>query len=197
MKSEAAIKHILKRLENELPSNLIYHAIDHTRYVMDVAKVIGQEEGIGEHDMALLLTAAAYHDVGFTKGYSGHEEVGCTIAEQELKQFEYSEEDILIIQNMILATKVPQVAHTHLEKILCDADLEYLGGEDYERISRGLFEELNLNGFSLDEDQWLDLQINFLQEHHYWTTFCLNKKQERKQRTLRALIELREKKNSD
>jgi len=96
-------------------------------------------------------------------------------AEKELPDFGFNKEDIEIIKGMIMATKVPQKPHTLLEKIICDADLVYLGGDNYDSISTTLHKELTLNGIDLDEDQWLDMQINFLESHNYWTEYYLNR----------------------
>ncbi|MDA0973125.1 MAG: hypothetical protein O2867_05255 [Bacteroidetes bacterium] len=41
-----------------------------------------------------------------------------------------------------MATKVPQEPKDHLARILCDADLDYLGGDDYDEIAGGLYQEL-------------------------------------------------------
>ena len=40
-----------------------------------------------------------------------------------------------LFSQLILATKVPQKPKNKLEKIICDADLDYLGREDFDNIS--------------------------------------------------------------
>ena len=49
------------------------------------------------------------------------------MAKEELPKFGLSEKDIELICGMIMATKIPQNPKTKLEKIIADADLEYLG----------------------------------------------------------------------
>ena len=46
------------------------------------------------------------------------------------------------ICGMIMATKIPQSPKNYLEQILCDADLDYLGRDDFYDIGGTLFKEL-------------------------------------------------------
>jgi len=80
-------------------------------------------------------------------------------------------EQIEIICGMIMATKIPQQPHTQLEKIIADADLFYLGGTDYDRISTSLFEELKIYLNVTDQREWNEIQVNFLSNHHYHTDY--------------------------
>lgn len=175
MDYQKAIEYIIARLRQELPDKLKYHSPEHTLSVIRAAEKLGERHGISLHEMQLLLTAAAYHDSGFLNIYRNHEEESCRIVEKLLPDFGFKKDDIEIIKGMIMATKVPQKPHTLLEKIICDADLVYLGGDNYDSISTTLHKELTLNGIDLDEDQWLEMQINFLESHNYWTEYYLNR----------------------
>ena len=171
MDHRKAIEHILEKLEKELPSSLKYHSVDHTKDVMRSARFIAEAEGVKEEDLELLMTAAAYHDSGFLRTYARHEEVSCEIAKECLPAFGFTDNEIELIQEMIMSTRVPQASETLLGRILCDADLDYLGDDRYDSISAGLHEELLLNGFTMDDKKWLDIQIKFLEEQQYWTAF--------------------------
>ena len=46
-----------------------------------------------------------------------------------------------------MATEIPQNPKTHLEMIMCDADLDYLGRYDFETISNNLYTEFLDFGF--------------------------------------------------
>ena len=187
MNYQKAIEYIIDRLRNELPANLNYHSPEHTLSVINAAEKLGDRQGISAHEMHLLQTACAYHDSGFLNTYKNHEEEGCRIVAKVLPGFGYREDDIKIIQGMIMATKVPQQPKTDLEKIICDADLVYLGGDNYELISGTLHKELELNGIDLDERQWLDMQINFLESHSYWTDYYIDRLSPNKSLVLKKL----------
>ena len=187
MEHLSAIDYIINKMRAKIPSRLKYHSLDHTLAVFKSVQGAAQRSNVSEHEMKLLLTAAAYHDSGFLFNYKNHEEEGCKIAQKVLPEYGFESKDIEVICNMIMATRVPQSPQTKLEKLLCDADLEYLGGEEYHTISRRLFEELNLNGHSLSEKEWLKIQISFLEQHHYWTDWALKNLKPQKEKVLQAL----------
>ena len=69
-----AEKYIVKLLESELSNDLHYHGIHHTKDVCEATQRIAKAEGIKGEDLFLLKTAALYHDAGFVRNYSNHEE---------------------------------------------------------------------------------------------------------------------------
>ena len=172
---------IKNKLKKELSANYIYHNIDHTNDVCQAAESIGRQEGISAGDMKLLLTAAAYHDSGFLKFNNGHEEESCRIAAEALPGFGYTEHDINLICGMIRATRVPQSPKTLLERILADADLDYLGRDDFFEVGDRLFNELKLTGKVDDKTAWNKLQLDFITNHSYFTQTAINLRQAKKQ----------------
>lgn len=172
MQHVEAIDFAIKKLQDELPDKLKYHSLEHTLGVLHSCEYLAEKHALGPTELNLLFTAAAYHDVGFTNIYQNHEEVGCQIAGEVLPKFNYSPKEVEQIKSMIMATKIPQSPQNLLEEILCDADLDYLGGDKYGEISESLKDELGLNGVEMDDGEWLKLQINFLENHHYWTDFA-------------------------
>ncbi len=191
MDYKGAIDYMLERLGTELPDTLNYHSLDHTLDVMNAASLIGTAEGISNGERELLLTAATYHDCGFLVTYDKHEEASCVIAGECLPKFGFESDAISMIQDMIMSTRVPQASEIHLGRILCDADLDYLGRDDYEAIAHGLYLELELNGMKLSKKKWLDIQIHFLENHQYWTDFSKRERTAQKIEVLHRLTETR------
>ncbi|RLD53641.1 MAG: guanylate cyclase, partial [Bacteroidetes bacterium] len=57
-----------------------------------------------------------------------------------------------------------------LEKIICDADLDYLGRVDYIPVSNNLFKELVAHKIiKNDINEWNKTQIKFIEKHQYFT----------------------------
>ena len=180
---------ILSRLEDELDSRLGYHNIAHTLDVLEQAEVIAiQEKVTDKHDVLLLKTAAIFHDSGFLFVYKNHEEKGCEIASESLKNV-FSEEDIKKVCGMIMATKIPQTPNTLLEQIICDADLDYLGRNDFEPISRNLYKEFIIYKIIPEDIIWDHIQIKFFESHHYFTGTSISKRNEKKLKHLNILKE--------
>ncbi len=161
---------VMDLLERKLPSNLYYHNIKHTIDVVTQVELIGRQEKISEHDMLILKTAALFHDCGFTRGYKDHELLGIKIAREMLPRFHYSEEQIEDVADLIYATKLPPKPENMLEKIICDADLDYLGRADFIPVSETLFRELvEFNFIENNYDKWNQIQIKFISSHQYFT----------------------------
>lgn len=187
MQFKNAEKFILEKLGTELPAKLSYHSIEHVKDVFAAAGMIGREEKITDQEMQLLLTAALFHDSGFLREPKDHEEESCRIARKFLPDFDYTSEEIDQICGMIMATKIPQSPKNHLEEILADADLDYLGRDDFFEIGDKLFQELSIFGFLNSEDDWNRLQVRFIESHHYFTKTAIRLRQAKKETHL-ALV---------
>lgn len=182
---------ILKKLDTELPDGLFYHGIHHTLNVAATAKFIALQEGVtNPADLNLLYFAALYHDAGFIVSYQNHEENSCLLARENLPQFGFSTEDLDVICALIMATKVPQNAQTHLERILCDADLDYLGRDNISSIAGMLYKELHTQGFVKDVEAWNEIQIKFLTQHTFHTEYAQKKLNPKKMAYLDELKKL-------
>jgi predicted metal-dependent HD superfamily phosphohydrolase len=190
MHYQKAREYVLKRLEAELPKNLYYHCINHTLDVCKSAEELALGENVKEKDLSLLLTAAVYHDIGFVVRYKDNEEVACQIAAETLQGFDYRPDDIKMICNMILATRIPQNPQTHLEQIMCDADLDYLGRIDFFDISQTLKHEWMEFGIIGSDEEWNQKQVHFFKQHHYFTKTAKEKRETLKNKHLIELLKL-------
>ena len=187
MQFEAAGDFILDKLKIELPAYLSYHNIDHVKDVYRSAKLIGETENISADDMKLLLTAALYHDAGFLVCYKGHEKQSCRIARELLPDFQYSQNEIDRVCGLIMATRLPQSPQNILEKIIADADLDYLGRDDFFCIANKLYLEYNHLKFIDNESDWNQHQVEFIKNHHYFTKSANNLRQAKKEANLQKI----------
>ena len=184
---ETICQQMITRLQKELHPGLLYHNVYHTIDVMEQAESIARNEGIKPgHELKLLKIGAAYHDSGFLFTYKNHEEKGCEIVREDLSGI-LSDKDMDIVCGLIMATKIPQSPHNLLEEIICDADLDYLGRDDFEPISQNLYKEFIDFGIIKKETNWDDIQINFFELHHYFTQTALIKRKNKKQEHLQIL----------
>jgi HD superfamily phosphodiesterase len=191
MNFEKARDFIIKKLADELSPDLTYHSIDHTLDVLQAASNLASLEKLNGHDHTLLKTAALFHDSGMLKTYIGHEEASVEIVKEYLPDYGYQQDEIDIVCKMIITTKLPQSATTFLEKILCDADLDYLGREDFFMIAHQLQYEWNIlqiRPTTLRE--WYDLQIKFLEDHEFFTVSAQKLRNEKKADNLKQVKEL-------
>ena len=176
-------------LETELPDKLYYHALHHTHDVLKVCNEYIRREKIKDYDAKLLRIGALLHDIGFTQTYNDHEAKGQEIAEKLMSDLGFPKKDIAIVKGLIWATKIPQSPKTYLEKIICDADLDYLGRPDFYPISDQLFAELKNRGVLKSVKEWNKIQIKFLEKHQYHTKFARKYRQPAKAKRIAELYE--------
>lgn len=182
---------VIALLTHELDSRYAYHGLRHTQDVIEQCVQIGQALGCSEEEIDLLKVAALFHDLGFLAVRKGHEE-------ESAKMFKASADGFLalnfieIISSCILATTMPQNPKNKLEQIICDADLDYLGREDFPVISQDLFNEMLACGELNDQRKWDEIQVVFLDKHHFHTSY---NQERRNQQKLQHLLEIKKRIN--
>lgn len=188
MNYDSAKNYILNKLEKELDPRLTYHSISHTLDVLESAVRLAGLEKMSPEDIQLLKTACLFHDSGMMVTYRGHEEASIQICRQTLPSFNYNQDETETVCRMILTTKLPQCASDLLDKILCDADLDYLGRPDFFMISHRLkyeWDVLNIHPTTLQE--WYKIQRDFLSSHKYFTESAINLRESFKMENLRQV----------
>jgi len=184
--------HVISMLTEGLSKSLYYHNIHHTMDVTEHCLTIAREEGISDwQDLQDLEIASLYHDTGFIYTYDGHEAKGCEIARKELPGFGVGAKRIDAVCRLIMATKVPQRPKTHLQRIICDADLDYLGRQDFYETGNNLRLELIAYNLIADNHDWDERQLNFLENHRYFTKISLQKREPVKKEYIRQLVQLK------
>jgi uncharacterized protein len=180
-------KHVLGRLEKETPDYLTYHNLHHTLDVLAVCNGYIKRNKLKEEDAKALRFGALLHDLGYTITVQEHEEKSAQLAEELMSQEKIAPQFIIQVMGLILATKIPQSPKTDLEKIICDADLDYLGRKDYPEISNRLFLELKALGIIQTPEEWHTKQISFIQNHSYHTAFARKHREPIKRKWLEKL----------
>ncbi len=187
MNFEGATQFILQKLENELPKNLTYHNLAHTQEVWQAAIRIGKDENISDDDMKLLQIAALYHDSGWTFSDTEHEMMSCEIALKHLPGFGFTPEEIETVCKLIMATRLPWSPENHLQEIIVDADLDYLGTDRFFPRADALRQELISLGRLPEDANWNKLQIKFLETHKYYTASSIKSRGQKKDENLQQL----------
>ncbi len=181
---------ILDRLEKELPPQFTYHNFKHTIDVITQTEIIGRGEKISEEEMLLVKTAALFHDTGFLIDYHNHEDNSILLARDILPRYKYTDAQIDTICDLIDVTRRENHPKNHLEAVLSDADLDYLGRSDFIPVSETLYNELkSLNG-TLSLSDWTEHQIEFISNHRYYTNTAKDLRQVNKQKQLEILRQM-------
>jgi class 3 adenylate cyclase len=181
---------ILDRLEKELPGYLYYHNVKHTVDVITEVELIGWGEGVSDEEILLLKTAALFHDAGHIISYDNHEYFGTVMAREYLPKYNYTSEQIEIICELIMATKLPPKPKNLLEKIMCDADLDYLGRSDFIPVSNTLYRELKEQNKIGSLNDWNKTQLKFISGHQYFTKTAVSLREVNKQKQIERLMQV-------
>lgn len=179
--------YVIGRISKEISPRQTYHGPHHTLEVLENCEAYIDRLNIEEHDAYLLRTAALLHDIGFIDEFKGHEMNGIRFAKEHLPEWGYKKDEIEHICGMIAATELPQNPKNLLEQILCDSDLDYLGTDRFYEVGATLFEEFMNYGVVSSEEEWDNLQVRFLQNHHYHTEFAKKHRAPKKQEHLNQL----------
>ena len=179
--------YVLNLLHHELPLNLSYHGVHHTLDVCNAVEELSKEECVDGSDLQLLRTAAVLHDVGFIQQYLDNEHLAVRFAKDVLPDYGYTNEEIETVSSIIMCTHIPQNPGNHIEKIMCDADLDYLGRDDFFLISESLKKEWFVYGIVTSEEEYNRKQINFFEQHQYFTRSAQIRRESQKQMHLSRL----------
>ena len=185
---EKAEKFVTNLLENELNPNFLYHNLKHTQRVVKSTKELLNSFDFKADENERLLIAAWFHDTGYTKGVTNHEENSCKIASDYLTKEGYP--DVEKVSELIMATKrhhEPQNLH---EEIIRDADASHFAQKSYWETTDFLKEELRLlNIANYSNKEWRNENIKmFRNEHQFYTDYAKENWESTKQKNLKQLL---------
>jgi predicted metal-dependent HD superfamily phosphohydrolase len=184
-----AKKEAIKLLQG-LDESYHYHDLFHTEDVLRGVEELASLEKINEDETLLLKTAAIYHDIGYLSQAQGHEKIGAEAIKKILPNYRYNQKDIELISGIIKATQIPQMPKTKLQEIICDADLDNLGREDFFDRGELLRKELAEQGIEKTDTEWYEFSLKFLQGHNYFTESAQNLRQKKKEQNIQEIRDL-------
>lgn len=178
-----------------------YHNMTHTAEVVKAVIEISKAMNISDEDTELLQIAAWFHDLGYKDICEGHEEISIEYAEKFLAENNYTKEQIDKVSALIKATHFPHTPKNELEQIICDADLQHLGTNDFEEKGDLLRKELEeKQGLRFTDEEWIEKNIKFFNQHKYFTPYAKSRFQTQKNINLlkleKKLKKIRKKKSS-
>lgn len=159
---------------NSLNPQFVFHNLDHTEDVADACSRMADHYQLSDDDRFVLSLAAWFHDTGYTSGHAeGHEDVSVQLANDFLQQHQVDDTIIQRVTSAIQATRMPQSPLSQVEKILCDADLMHLATEDFKARNQLLKQEReNLLGTKISKKEWRKGNVQFLENHKYFTDYA-------------------------
>lgn len=187
------VKDALERLKAGLPSDLLYHAYEHTEDVLAEAILFAMTDKLPEREVELLAIAAAYHDLGFIKSPIRNEPIGAKEATEAMRaDGTYTESEVATVAQMILDTMLVetpagprQIPSTDLSRYLLDADLSNLGRDDF--FDKG---ELQRRELGYDQEIFRKNSFSLLNTHRWLTNAARSLRQKKKEENVKLLKQM-------
>lgn len=172
---EQAENFVSKLLKDKLSNSYTYHNFNHTFDVVAAVNTLAESENISASDKEILLISGWFHDTGYIKGCTNHEDSSIVIASDFLMENGKSTDYIEKVAELIKATKKEYVPQTLSEKIIKDADYYHILNDDYIFSCERLRNEWeNIEGKSFTDKDWAVENLNFLANiHRFYTDYAL------------------------
>jgi predicted metal-dependent HD superfamily phosphohydrolase len=192
-----AAEYVSDYLSKHLCDDFCYHDFFHTFSVVNAVNRLCAVNDISKQEKKILLTAAWFHDTGYTLQTEEHEKQGALIAEDFLKNKNVDDEEIEHVKTCILATIYPQQPKNVLEQIICDADMLHVSENNFIERSNLLRKEWQATKSKIFTDkEWYELNIEFLKKHSFHTSYCHRQFDKSKSKNLKTLVMKLEQLNS-
>jgi predicted metal-dependent HD superfamily phosphohydrolase len=180
---------ITKLFQEKLDAKFSYHNLHHTKNVVLAISKLCKAEKIDDETTTILVLAGWFHDCGYIEGDDNHEKKGVVIASEFLKAKNVNIGIQQKVADLIMATSFNHIPTNKLERIIKDADQCHLANDNYPNILQELRKEWELTLYKKYSDEdWFNLNIEFLKNHQYHTEFAKDNWQNLKEKN-RGVIE--------
>ena len=196
---QAARNYVTEIFTHQVKPELVFHSLNHTEDVVEACSYMASHYELNEEDRMILMLSAWFHDTGYTTGEAiGHENKSIELATNFLTRQGVDERIIQKVTSAIEATRMPQSPVSLVEKILCDGDLYHLATEDYKAKSQLLRQEREwLLGQDISKKDWNRNNVEFLENHKYFTTYGQEHLESKKLNNLNSLDKKKKGKDKD
>lgn len=181
-----AEQYIFLLFKDKLSSEYIYHDYAHTLRVVSALNELISGMNLPNDIANELLLAGWFHDAGYISGAEGHEQRGCDIFEEFLKNYPQHTINPDNVKRYILATRLEYEPQDLGEMCIKDADFYHLSMENYDDYCTLLKMELEkLSGTLIENSCWCDNNLALMQrKHRYYTSYAITHWQPRKEATI-------------
>ncbi len=164
---------VIRYSEEHIPESFVYHSIEHSRFVANMVSTIAEAERLDKKNMEIVIIAAWFHDLGYSKSHDDHEEEGCKITREFLEAKNLDDDFIVQVEKCIRATKLGVEPETLNEKILSDADLSHAGKGNFMELSDLYRKEVcNFEEGKCSKLGYWEKTLNFLNSITFHTNYA-------------------------
>lgn len=156
-------------LKARLPSCCTYHNSAHAERVFRAAEKLGRLEGLSPVELEDLRLAAVFHDFGYIESMFDNEKLAAKYMFEVGTPYGIDGARAERLAALVRETAYPYAPQSRLGKILCDADIEYVGDRDFEHQADCFRMELARQGKEFSDREWYEFEIRFLEGISFFT----------------------------
>jgi len=157
-----------KLFAEEAPPDLYFHNAQYVKNICAQVDLIANAEHVGDENYLELKLAAIFLLTGYISDYQNPVEGAMKMMEQALTGFGFEEKNINAAKNIISNSFVDKNESVN-DNIMHDARYDYLGREDYIKLTDKLLRERNEHGLITTGKEWIEIQRNLLFMHEFRT----------------------------
>ena len=146
-----------------------YHNSSHTLQVVEEVRQLGKLTKLSDTQMFELEIAAWFHDLGYSEGVEGHENISASIAENYLKEHSCPPQTVESVKSLIYATNPSFTDYQSIsQKLIRDADLSNAGLEEFIKWNSKLRKEWSQKlSREFTDNEWEIAQYEYLNSLKY------------------------------
>ncbi|MEP7109487.1 MAG: Pycsar system effector family protein [Ferruginibacter sp.] len=178
---------IEKYYHAEFSPDFSFHNYNRALNIVRNCGRLGEQMNIKKEDLEILLLAAWLLETGYCKDYFNYQSASVALANEYLSEKSVDEEIKRTIEEIILSTRIPQQPVTLMGQVICDASMYHLADKNYlQNIENLRLERETAGKMEYSDKDWLNENINTLNEHFYFTSAAraLFGKKKRKRKAL-------------
>jgi predicted metal-dependent HD superfamily phosphohydrolase len=181
--------HVTQLFEENQKRNLLFHNLDHTKYVVEKTREIAGHYQLNEKENLVLFLAAWFHDLGYLfTSPPLHEEKSVELMKTFLVEQQAGDVVIDEVTGCIMATKLPRNPKGLLQQIICDADTYNFGTREFKETNKRIFAEFNYEDKETITKEAFDRKTyEMFRDHEYYTSYCQELLDDRKKSHMKKL----------
>jgi len=157
-------------MKAHLPENIVFHNYNRTSKIARICDTLSIQSDLNGNEKILLHLAALFIDIGFCDDPKKSAAASARHARNYFMQKGLDVGTIKIITESIEAIGYPQQPVSLVAQYLCDADMYYLGSNNYPLDTELLRKEISLvDKVNFSDLDWIKRQLQVLENHTYFT----------------------------
>ena len=159
---------VIKMFTDEAPPNLYFHNTSMAKSITAQVDLICRSEQVNEETYFTIKLASLFLITGYLADYDHPEEASLSFMDEILPRYNIDEK-FIGNSRILISNSYNEKYETLADMVLHDARYEYLGRDDFVRLSGRLLKEKAEHGLKIGNEEWNEMQKLLLASHDFFT----------------------------